>query len=127
MVQALLTATDESRPFRVLEGPFSEGRFDPSTHRLELSQPRERLKDDIRSILVRLEAEATVAAPLTGAIGSGATGAAVAGPLGAVAGALLHAGDREVVFEAELKDGRLIRGQAPERLYARMRLSLYGS
>ncbi len=126
-VAFLLNATDDSLPFRLIEGPFTEGRFFPGTHRLELARPGERIRDDIRRVLTRLEAEGTVSSAPGKVIGSGAAGAAVAGPLGALAGALLHAGDRDVVFEADLVDGRRIRGQAPEASYRKMRVSLYGS
>lgn len=126
VLQTLLQAGDSDQPFRILDGPFTQGRFFPSRHQLELSQPGERIKDDIRNVLSSLEAEGTVTASLSKTIGSGATGAALGGPLGAAAGALLHLGDRDVVFRAALKDGRQIRGQASEAVFAKMRLSLYG-
>lgn len=126
VLQLLMHVGDSETPFRILEGPFTAGRFFPATHHLELAQPRERIKDDIRNVLASLREEGTVSASLSAAIGSGATGAAIGGPLGAAAGALLHVGDQEVVFRATLKDGRWIRGQAPEALFTRMRVSLYG-
>ncbi len=89
----------------------------PGTHRIVLANARERIRDDIRSVLTHLEAQGTVDSPTNLKLGS---------PLRVVTGALLHAGDRDVVFEAELRDGRRIRGQAPEQLFERMRFSLYG-
>jgi hypothetical protein len=62
---------------------------------------------------------------LGGAVGWGAAGALVAGPLGLLAGAVLGGRGRDVLFVAVLKDGRKLLAQTDSKTYAQLRASVF--
>ena len=59
------------------------------------------------------------------AVGWGAAGAVLAGPIGLLAGALLGGRGRAVVFVAELKDGRRFLGQTDSATFTALRAQVF--
>lgn len=60
-----------------------------------------------------------------GAVGWGAAGALLAGPLGLLAGAVLGGRGRDVVFVAILKDGRKLLAQTDAKTYTQLRADIF--
>jgi hypothetical protein len=60
-----------------------------------------------------------------GAVGWGAAGAILAGPVGLLAGAVLGGRGKEVVFVAVLKDGRKFLGQTDSKTFAALKAAVF--
>jgi hypothetical protein len=62
---------------------------------------------------------------LGGAVGWGAAGGLLAGPMGLLAGALLGGRGKEVVFVAVLKDGRRFLAKTDSKTYAALKSTVF--
>ncbi len=113
---------------KVLAGDFTgDGRFEGGRITLrprEKPSPAHRMKvsDFFSSVEVASQHDVV---KLGGAVGWGAAGALIAGPIGMLAGALLGGRGRDVVFVAELKDGRRFLGQTDSKTYGQLRAAVF--
>lgn len=113
---------------KVLAGDFTgDGSY--SSGRITL-RPMDRPKPAHRMVVRDFFASVDVAAQhnvvkVGGAVGWGAAGAMVAGPLGLLAGAILGGRGRDVVFVAVLKDGRKFLAQTDAKTYTALRAEVF--
>ncbi len=113
---------------KVLAGDFTgDGSY--SGGRITL-RPRERPSPAHRMVVRDFFQSIDVAAQhnvvnLGGAVGWGAAGGLLAGPLGLLAGAVLGGRGRDVVFVAVLKDGRRLLAQTDSRTYTQLRADVF--
>lgn len=113
---------------KVLAGDFTgDGRY--SDGRITL-RPREQPSPAHRMVVRDFFESIDVAAQhnvvkFGGAVGWGAAGALLAGPLGLLAGAVLGGRGRDVVFVAVLKDGRKLLAQTDSTTYTRLRADVF--
>ena len=113
---------------KVLAGDFTgDGRY--ADGRITL-RPREQPSPAHRMVVRDFFASVDVAAQhnvvkVGAAVGWGAAGALVAGPLGLLAGAVLGGRGRDVVFVAVLKDGRRFLAQTDSKTYTQLRADLF--
>ncbi|HET9599106.1 MAG TPA: hypothetical protein VFP65_26270 [Anaeromyxobacteraceae bacterium] len=114
---------------KVLAGDFvGDGRFADGKVTLrprEAPSPAHRMvvRDFFQSIEIASQHDVV---RLGGAVGWGAAGAVLAGPVGLLAGALLGGRGKKVTFLAELKDGRRVLAQTDARTFADLRAALLG-
>jgi hypothetical protein len=104
------------------DGSYSDGRI--------TLRPKEQPSPAHRMVVRDFFASVDVAAQhnvvkVGGAVGWGAAGALVAGPIGLLAGALLGGRGRDVVFVATLKDGRRFLGQTDSKTYTQLRADVF--
>jgi hypothetical protein len=113
---------------KVLAGDFTgDGKY--SAGRITL-RPREHPSPAHRMVVHDFFESIEVAAQhnavdFGGAVGWGAAGALLAGPLGLLAGAVLGGRGRDVVFVAVLKDGRKLLGQTDSKTYMQLRSDVF--
>jgi hypothetical protein len=113
---------------KVLAGDFTgDGKY--SDGRITL-RPREQPSPAHRMVVRDFFASVDVAAQhnvvkVGAAVGWGAAGALVAGPLGLLAGAVLGGRGRDVVFVAVLKDGRKFLAQTDSKTYTQLRADVF--
>jgi hypothetical protein len=113
---------------KVLAGDFTgDGSY--SGGRITL-RPRDRPSPAHRMVVRDFFESVEVAAQhnvvkVGGAVGWGAAGALLAGPLGLLAGAVLGGRGRDVVFVAVLKDGRRFLAQTDAKTYTQLRAEVF--
>ncbi len=111
----------------VVAGDFTgEGRYDDGRITLRPKQqptPAHRMKvvDFFASIEIAAQRDVV---RIGGAVGWGAAGAILAGPVGLLAGAVLGGRGKQVLFVAVLKDGRRFVGRTDSKTYAALRSNL---
>ena len=104
------------------EGRFASGRITlrptgspPPPHRMQVAEFFESIEIAAQHSSVKLG----------GAVGWGAAGAILAGPIGMLAGAVLGGRGKQVVFVAVLKDGRRFLGQTDSGTFAALKSALF--
>jgi len=103
-------------------GTYSAGRVTLRPKDRPSPAHRMKVRDFFDSVEVAAQHNAV---KVGGAVGWGAAGALVAGPIGLLAGAVLGGRGRDVVFVAVLKDGRRFLGQTDARTYTRLRADVF--
>jgi hypothetical protein len=103
------------------DGAYAAGRI--TLRPKEQPSPAQRMK--VREFFASLEVTAQHnAVKVGGAVGWGAAGALLAGPVGLFAGALLGGRGRDVVFLAVLKDGRKLLARTDAGTFTQLRTEL---
>jgi hypothetical protein len=103
------------------EGRYAEGRITLRPRQAPSPAHRMVVKDFFQAIELASQDDVV---RLGGAVGWGAAGALLAGPIGLLAGALLGGRGKRVTFLGELKDGRRVLGQTDAATYAELRGAL---
>ena len=104
------------------DGSYADGRI--TLRPKESPSPAHRMK--VQEFLQSVEIAAQHnAVKVGGAVGWGAAGAILAGPVGLLAGAMLGGRGKEVVFVAVLKDGRKFLGQTDSKTFAALKAALF--
>jgi hypothetical protein len=81
-----------------------------------------KVKDTFEAVEIATEESAV---KLGGAVGWGAAGALLAGPVGLLAGAVLGGRGKDVVFVAKLKDGRKFMGQTDSKTFTKLKAEVF--
>lgn len=104
------------------EGSYSEGRI--TLRPKDCPSPAHRMvvRDFFASVDVAAQHNVV---KVGGAVGWGAAGALLAGPLGLLAGAVLGGRGRDVVFVAVLRDGRKLLAQTDAKTYTQLRAQIF--
>ena len=104
------------------DGSYAAGRI--TLRPKECPSPAHRMKVDEFIESVEIAAQHNTV-KFGGAVGWGAAGAVLAGPLGLVAGALLGGRGKKVVFVATFKDGRKLLAQTDSKTFAELKAAAF--
>lgn len=114
---------------KVLAGDFSKGDASYSFGMITLKTKEHsflgenmKVKDTFEAVEIATEESAV---KLGGAVGWGAAGALLAGPVGLLAGAVLGGRGKDVVFVAKLKDGRKFMGQTDSKTFTKLKAEVF--
>jgi hypothetical protein len=104
------------------DGTYADGRI--TLRPKECPSPAHRMKVDefLESVEIAVQHNEV---KVGGAVGWGAAGAILAGPLGLLAGAVLGGRGKQVVFVGVLKDGRKFLGQTDSKTFAALRAAVF--
>jgi hypothetical protein len=111
----------------ILAGDFSGvWIFDPKNKTIDLisNDRKVKIKVKIKEAIESIETMSSEEGGAGGAIAGGAIGALALGPLGLVAGAVFG-GQKKVVFEAKLFDGRKFMGRCSDHVYTMLKACMY--
>ena len=111
-------------PITVLGGDFTYAAYQPASRTLVLASPGSRIEQPLRDLVQSIELTTEEKAGIGPGLGWGVAGALVAGPVGALAGALLGSNAKKIVFIARLKDGRKFMGRTSPRVYTQLQAAL---
>ncbi len=112
-------------PIAVLGGDFTYAAYQPASRTLVLaSAGGPRIEQPLRDLVASIEITTEEKAGIGPGLGWGVAGALVAGPVGALAGALLGSNAKKIVFIARLKDGRKFMGRTSPRVYTQLQAAL---